>query len=76
MKEPHHLICEAPICNDDPNSKYGNEVLWYPGEKVCKRKPYQLFQKRQLEINKLVKAGKFKNVDRAYTANELETGCI
>ena len=69
---PHHLICEAPICNGDPNPNYKDEVIWWPGEIFCKRKPYEKFQEKQLEINKLVKSGKFKNVDTPYTARDLE----
>jgi hypothetical protein len=38
--------------------------------------PYEKFQKKQLEINKLVKEKKFKNMDRGYTANELENNSI
>ena len=72
MKIPHHLRCESPICNGDPNPNYKHEVLWYPGELVCKRGPFEPFQLQQLLINKEVKRGRFKNMDKAYTASELE----
>lgn len=72
----HYLLCEAPICNDDPNPRYKKEVVWYPSELVCRRKPFEKFQKIQMEINKLAKEGKFKNIDKPYTAKELEDGLI
>ncbi len=76
MKTIHLLLCEAPICADDQNPNFKNEISWLPGEKVCTRMPYEKFQKKQLEINKLVKEKKFKNMDRGYTANELENNSI
>jgi len=72
----HYLKCEAPICNDDPNPNYKDEVIWRPGEKVCKRGPFEKFQKMQIEINKAFKQGKFKNVDKWYTAKMLEEESI
>ena len=69
----HHLNCEAPICAGDPNPNFKIEVVWYPGERICKRKPFQRFQRRQVEINKLVAKGKFKNLETPYTARDLET---
>ena len=76
MGNNHYLICEAPICRNDPNPNYKKEVLWYPGEKVCTKGPYQKFQKKQLDINGWVKKGKFKNMDEEYTANDLENRSI
>jgi hypothetical protein len=76
MKTKHYLICEAPICQGDINPHYKNEVIWYPGEKVCQKKPYQKFQRKQIDINKWVKNGTFKNIDQAYTAHDLETKLI
>jgi len=76
MHEKHYLICNAPTCQDDPNLNYRNEVIWYPGEKICKKSPYKRFQIKQIEINKLVGIGKFKNIDIPYTANDLETKSI
>lgn len=72
----HYLICEAPICNDDRNQNYKKEIIWYPGEKICMRKPYEKFQRVQIEINDLVRKGKFRNIDKPYTAEDLEGGRI
>lgn len=60
-------ICEAPICV----CHTGNEV-WYPGEKVCNKTPYSKFQRKQIDINKWHKLGKFKKSDVCYTKRELE----
>lgn len=76
MEYNHHQRCEAPICQDDPNPKYKEEVVGYPGDKVCAKAPYQKFQRRQLDINKCVARGKFRNIDVPYTAYELETRSI
>ena len=76
MKIQHHLICEAAICQGDSNLNYKNEVWWYPGEKVCKKGPYLNFQQKQSDINRWVIQGKFRNIDQAYTANDLETKLI
>ncbi len=76
MTTEHYLLCEAPICQGDPNPLYKIEVVWRPGELVCLKKPYTKFQKKQLEINKLVAEGKFKNMDVAYKAQDLETKSI
>lgn len=72
----HYLVCEASICNDDRNPDYKKEVIWYPGELICTRKPYKKFQRVQIEINNLVKKGRFKNADKPYTAEDLEEGRI
>lgn len=76
MKDKHYLRCEAPTCQDDPNPNYKDEVVWRPGEKVCLKSPYKKFQNRQIDINKFVAKGRFRNIDQAYTANELETRAI
>lgn len=76
MKINHYLLCEAPICCDDKNPKYKTEVIWYAGEKICTKGPYQKFQKKQIEINKCVTKGIFKNMDVPYTAHDLETRSI
>jgi hypothetical protein len=76
MENNHHLNCLASICQCDTNLNYKNEVVWYPGEKVCQRTPYMKFQQKQVDINKWVEKGVFKNVDQGYTANELETRSI
>jgi hypothetical protein len=72
----HHLLCDAPICRDDPNPGYKNEVVARPGEKVCQKGPYLKFQKVQIDINNCVKDGTFRNMEQAYTANDLETRSI
>lgn len=69
----HHLNCEAPICAGDPNPNFKREVIWCPGERICKRKPYQRFQRRQSDINKVVAKGRFKHPDTPFTARDLET---
>lgn len=76
MPKEHFIICGAPVCAEDPNPNYKNEVVWWPGEKVCRKVPYEEFQKKQLSINMLVKKGKFKNAEMAYTAHKLETCSI
>lgn len=76
MSEPHYKTCEAAICQCDPNPNNKNEVIWRPGEGVCMKSPFEKFQKKQIEINKLVKKGTFKNMDEGYTANQLETMSI
>lgn len=72
----HYSSCEAPICNEDTNPNYKKEVIWYPGEKICTRKPYEKFQRVQMEINNLVRKGKFRNIDKPYTAENLEGNSI
>jgi len=72
----HHLECEAPICKDDPNPNFKHAVKWYAGEDVCTKSPYTKWQKKQIDINKWVKLGKFRNLEILYTAYELETKSI
>ncbi len=55
MTEKHYLTCLAPICQDDRNLNFREEVVWCPGEAVCSKTPYQEFQRKQVEINKEVK---------------------
>jgi hypothetical protein len=76
MQKEHYLICSAPICVDDPNPNYKDEVIWYSGEKVCRKIPYDEIQKKQLRINILIQKGKFKNVKELYTTHDLEIACI
>ena len=64
----HLLACEAPICVDDQTPDWRKNVIWYPGELVCTKRPYQQFQKIQNRINKLYFAGKLKEHDTYYTA--------
>ena len=72
----HQENCNAAICRDDPNPNFRTEVAWRPGEEVCKKVPYDKFQLKQLDINKWVKKGMFKNLDKTYTAHDLETKSI
>jgi hypothetical protein len=78
----HHLDCEAPLCQSDPNQNWKHEVLWYPGERVCQKAPYQKFQKKQqfqkkqLDINFWVAQGKFRKTDIPLTADALENRSI
>lgn len=72
----HYLECEAPICKESAESNYKHELVWYAGEKICQKTPYEKFQKKQLAINKEVKSGKFRHLDVAYNAHDLETRSI
>jgi len=76
MKDTHNLQCEAPICQGDSNPNYENEVIWLPGELVCQKRPYHKFQQKQVDINKWMAKGMFKNIDEPYTATDLETRSI
>lgn len=76
MRDRHCLICEAPICNDDPEPNYKDKVIWRAGEIVCKRRPYEKYQLVQLRINRAIKWGRFKDVGKAFTANELEQSSL
>lgn len=69
--DKHLENCSAPICSQDTNPNYKDEVIWYAGEQVCRHQPYELFQERQVEINKLVSKKKY-DVDRYFTARDLE----
>lgn len=72
----HCLICEAPICRDDTTQNFESEVIWYAGELVCQKGPFQKFQLVQNDINRWVEKGKFKNLDTPYTKYELENKSI
>ena len=72
----HYEVCEAPICAGDFNPNFKNEIFWYAGEPVCQRTPYTKFQKKQIDINKWVKRGMFKNTEVAYNAHALENASI
>jgi len=72
MNTRHYLLCDAPICNDDPHSGYKDEVIWYPSEPICKRKPFEKFQIVQTRINKSFKKGGFQDTD-GFTASQLES---
>lgn len=72
----HYLECEAPICKESIEPDFKNEVIWYAGEKICQKTPYDKFQKKQLAINKDVASGHFKKLEEPYTAHDLETKSI
>ena len=70
------MNCEAPICVNDKNKNFKNEVYWYTGESICTCQKTAKFKTKQRDINKWVKLGKFKNLDIPYTATDLETRSI
>ncbi len=72
----HNENCNAPICADDSRENWKHDVQWYAGEEVCQKNPKQKFQRVQVEVNKSVKSGHFKNLDIPYTAHELETRSV
>ncbi len=76
MQNKHYLFCNAPICKDDPNPDYKNEVIWIPGENICGQKLYEKFQRKQVQINREIRLGIFRNLDEAYTSNDLENRSI
>jgi len=65
-KNKHFEKCEAPICfcAKEPN----NDVVWLPGEKVCKYPSTNIIQKRQTNINNLLAIGKLRRPDAEYTS--------
>ena len=65
----HFDNCSAPICQEQPENN--KKVVWYPGEPVCKLKPYKKFQEKQTEINALYRAGKIKM--KPFTLEELDS---
>jgi len=69
-KQNHFNNCSAPICACDTNPSYKEDVIWCPGEQVCKWKPYQKFQEQQIIINKWFRKGKVE--DGTYSAQHLE----
>jgi len=70
-QQKHFLVCSAPICSCDPNPNYKKEAIWIPGEQVCRFKPYEKFQEKQLKINRKISLGKYK-VEQYFKASELE----
>jgi len=71
----HWLICEAPICADERAYKdqpgWKHEVLWYPGETVCGRRPFTKWQKRQSRINRWHAKEEFKHGDKFYFTEKM-----
>ena len=76
----HWEHCDAPICADegayDCNPDWKNEVIWYPGEAVCERKPYTEWQRRQAQINRWFKQGIFKHAGNYFTVTKLLKGDV
>ena len=71
MIQKHWQRCEAPICMDlrcyDDQPNWKQEVLWYPGEKVCHKSPYNHVQKVQNKINKFLNKGLLRFPERYFT---------
>jgi hypothetical protein len=68
----HGLKCSAPICMLDKNTNWQKYIIWYPGEKVCDKKPYNKVQKIQLEINKFLNRRHIIEIDKYFTYSDLE----
>ena len=68
----HAMICEAAICAGDTNPNFKKEIIWYPGEPVCQKRPYQKFQKKQALINRYYARDKFKYSGYYWTAEMLD----
>ena len=70
MKIQHWLVCEAPLCADERGYvdilNWRKDVIWYPGELICQRKPFTKWQKRQSLINRWFAKGQFKYGDTRY----------
>lgn len=64
--------CPGSICVGDDTPNWKENVIWYPGEFVCTRKPYAHVQKVQHRINKLLLKGVFKNPKRWFTYKTLD----
>ena len=71
-RKPHIKKCPAPLCMSCKKQGWKEDFVWYPGEKICDRKPYTGIQKKQKKINELVKKGDFVHTDRYFTAEMLE----
>lgn len=69
MTTKHSALCEAPICANDPNPNFMDEVIWHPSEKVCLFSPLTKWQKKQNKINKNIER---YSREEGYTANQLE----
>lgn len=68
----HESVCEAPICQDSQS----NDLVWYAGEKICLKSPYQRFQVKQNIINRELKKGSFKQLETPYTTLDLKIRSI
>jgi hypothetical protein len=72
MREKHLVKCKAPICVSSKKKGWKKNLVWYPGEKVCDRRPLTKVQKFQKEINKLRRKKKFKYTNHYFTYEILE----
>jgi hypothetical protein len=64
--------CPGAICVGDDTKDWQKNVIWYPGEPVCGKKPYLHGQKIQTRINRLMKKGLFKYPQRYFTWEMLQ----
>ena len=64
----HFEDCSAPICQEMDS----DNVVWYPGEEVCLKKPYNKVQKKQLLINRELSRGTFRHSDTPLTGLDLK----
>lgn len=64
----HLEVCEAPICQES----FEDDFVWYPGEKICIKKPFTMWQKKQMAINREVIKGTFKHIETALTGHDLK----
>lgn len=55
-----------------PEDDWEEELVWYPGEKICDKYPKTDVQKKQKKINNLVKKDEFIHTERYFTAAMLE----
>lgn len=69
MKNKNHdfLNCPGAICEGDDTPSWKKHVIWYPGEKICSRRPYSHAQKIQSRLNRLFAKGKLRNPYTCYT---------
>jgi len=73
MKHKSHFKdCSAALCKDMTKQEM-EEVIWYPGEKICIGQPYTHFQKEQQRINRWHAKGarKYSGCNLTFTAAEL-----
>lgn len=64
----HEEKCNAPICMDCKDE----DTVWYAGEKVCNKEPISRLQKKQININNLLKIGKYRFKEMAHTVKSLK----
>ena len=67
----HYVNCNAPICAEDTNPNFRDEVVWHPDEEICKLKPTERWHKLQHSLVYLTSTGRFIDKGQGYTANEL-----